>query len=420
MPDVGLIGPARGRLGPRSWTLRGFLLLAVFVAGFVGLASGVEVSERDLADTNLLAKAYYALGLFVVGGLDLGTPHSGPLFGRVLVWAAYFLAPLITASAVIETAMRILNPLSLRARRLSDHVIVGGAGRLSRLYVRRLRELDPDVAIVVVERDANNARIGEFQAAFRALVIIGDIASDEVFEAVGISRARRVMLLTGDDFANLDAAARLLTKAPQLRGRIVAHVADLGFMRAVPQTRLGDHYDTFNSLEFAAVDLVKQRLIERFLATDYRDLVILAGFGRFGQTVLDQLQTHAAGCFGKVVLIDIDARLNARTFAESPGFANGYERRIIEGHLRHPEVWQEVDAIVRGDVGAPTIIVGTGDDGLNLQVALDLIRRYPEAHVTVRSFAESPFAAEVAAETGVLPFRLAELISHSMPKAWFE
>jgi hypothetical protein len=38
----------------------------------------------------------------------------------------------------------------------------------------------------------------------------------------------------------------------------------------------------------------------------------------------------------------------------------------------------------------------------------------------VRSFAESPFAAEVAAETGVLPFRLAELITHAMPPAWFE
>ncbi len=396
------------------------MLFAVFAAGFIGLASGVEVSERDLTEVSLWAKAYYALGLFVVGGLDLGTPQGGPAFGRALVWSAYFLAPVITASAVIETALRILDPLALRARRLDGHVIVGGAGRLARLYVKRLREVDPDVAIVVVERDANNARIGEFQAASRALVIIGDIASDEIFEAVGISRARRVMLLTGDDFANLDAAARILTKAPWLRGRVVAHVADLGFMRAVPHTRLGGHYDTFNSLESAAVDLVKQRLLERFRATEHCDLVVFAGFGRFGQTVLDQLQTHAHGCFGTIVLIDVNARLNARSFAENPGFAEGHERHVIEGQLRHPEVWQQVDEVVRADVGPPVIIVGTGDDGLNLQVALELIRRFPEAHVTVRSFGDSPFAAEVAAETGMMPFRLAELISHAMPNAWFE
>jgi hypothetical protein len=65
-------------------------------------------------------------------------------------------------------------------------------------------------------------------------------------------------------------------------------------------------------------------------------------------------------------------------------------------------------------------VIGTGDDGLNLQVALDLIRRYPGAHVTVRSFGDSPFAAEVAAQTGVSPFHLAELISNRMPPAWFE
>ena len=418
MPDAGLIGPARGRLGPRRLYWRGALLLGVFLAGFVGLASGVEVSERELGDVSLWAKAYYTLGLFVVGGLDLGTPHGGPALGRALLWAAYFLAPLITASALIETALRILNPLALRARRLSGHVIVGGAGRLARLYVRRLRELDPEVAIVVVERDPNRPGVGELQAIYKTLVIIGDITSDGVFEAVGVARARRVMLLTGDDFANLDAAARIVSKAPQLRGRVVAHVSDLGFLRAVPRSTT--HYETFNSLEYAAVDLVRERLLARFEDTVQIDVVILAGFGRFGQTVLDQLQAHANEHFGKVILIDTDARLNARTFAESPGFRDGHELRVIEGHLRDLEVWQQVDEVARAEVGPPTIVVGTGDDGLNLQVALDLIRRYPDAHVTVRSFSDSPFSAEVAAQTGVSPFHLAELITNRMPSTWFE
>jgi voltage-gated potassium channel Kch len=418
MPDAGLIGPARGRLGPRSLYLRGALLVAVFLAGFAGLASGVGVSERELGEASLWAKAYYVLGLFVVGGLDLGTPQGGPAVGRALLWTAYFLAPLITASALIETALRILNPLALRVRRLHGHVIIGGAGRLAQLYIRRLRELDPEVAIVVIELDPNKAGIGELQAVYKTLVIIGDITSDGVFESVGIARARRVMLLTGDDFANLDAAARIVNRTPQLRGRVVAHVSDLGFLRVVPRAKTT--YETFNSLEYAAVDLVRHRLLARFEATVQTDLVILVGFGRFGQTLLDQLQTHANEQFGKVVLIDTHARLNARTFAESPGFAAGHEVRVIEGHVRHPEVWQQVDEIAGADVGPPTIVVGTGDDGLNLQVALDLIHRYPEAQVTVRSFADSPFAAEVVAGTGVQPFHLAELITNSMPPGWFE
>ncbi|MFO7567229.1 MAG: NAD-binding protein [Enhygromyxa sp.] len=412
------IRPARPRIGARSLSLRAGLLLSVYLAGFVGFASGVGVSEREFGEISLWAKAYYALGLFVVGGLDLGTPHGGPLIGRALVWLAYFSAPLITASALIETALRILNPLALRARRLDGHVIVGGAGRLARLYIKRLREQDPRAMIVVVERDPAKARLRELQEIYKALVIIGDVSSEETLEAIGVARARRVMLLTGDDFTNLDAAARISSKAPKLRGRVVAHVSDLGFMRAVPRGERA--YEVFNSLEDAARDLVRQRLLARFEATVHIDLVILAGFGRFGQTVLDQLQIHANEDFGKVVLIDTEARLNAQTFAENPGFGDGHDYRIIEGHLRHPEVWQQVDEVVGADDGPPVIVVGTGDEGLNLQVALDSIRRYPDAHVTVRSFGDSPFAAEVAAQTGVLPFHLAELIENSMPASWFE
>jgi voltage-gated potassium channel Kch len=427
MPDAGSIGPARARLGSGRLYLRGGALIGVFVAGFVGLAAGVELSERDLSEVSLWAKAYYTLGLFVVGGLDLGTPQGGPPIARAMVWTAYFMAPLITASAVVEMALRILNPLALRARRLRNHVIIGGAGRLALLYVKRLRELEPNVTIVVVERDANNARIAELQGAHRAVVIVGDITSDEVFEAAGLARARRVMLLTGDDFANLDAASRILARTPELRGRVVAHVADLAFKARLgrfaaspaPEQR-GDGFETFNSLEAAAVDLVKHRLLAHFEATPHLDLVILAGFGRFGQTLLDQLQTHARGTFSAVVILDLDASLNVASFAEHPGFVDGYERRIIDGHVNHPAVWREIDEVVAADVGDPVIVVGTGDDGLNLHTALELRRRYPGAYVIVRSFGESPFTNEVTAAAGVLPFRLAELISHAMPRAWFE
>lgn len=404
----------------RGLIWRAGLPVVVFIAAFVGFAAGVEVSERDMSEVSLLGRAYYALGLFVIAGVDLGTPEGGPAVARAMVWAAYFLAPIITASAVIEAAVRLLDPIALKARWLQGHVIVVGASPLARLYVRRLRELDPKVVILIVEADGFSAQARELEASYAARVVVGDIASGDLLEAIGAGRARRIMLLSDDDFVNLDAAARLLTRAPWLRGRVVAHVADLGFMRGVPQTRSGALYETFNSLESAAVNLVEQRLIARFEATEQRDLVILAGFGRFGQTVLDQLQTHASSGFGEVVLIDLEARWRARSFADGAGFTHDQPCHVITGHLRDPGVWAQVDDIAGASVGLPVIVVGTSDDGLNLQVALDVNRRYPDAHVIMRSFDESPFAAEVAAETGVLPFQMAELITQAMPAAWFE
>jgi len=136
--------------------------------------AGVGVTERDLSGAGLAERIYYALGLFVLGGLDLGTPVGGPLYGRALLWGAYFAGPLITASALIEAAVRIIGPLALRVRPLKDHVVLAGAGRLTRLYVRRLRRLDPDGTVVVVERDPNHPSLAQLRDLYRTVVVNGD------------------------------------------------------------------------------------------------------------------------------------------------------------------------------------------------------------------------------------------------------
>jgi voltage-gated potassium channel Kch len=401
-----------------GYVLRYGLLLLVFAAGFVGLSSGVVLSERDLADANAFAYAYYTLSLFVIGGVDLGTPVSGPTYGLVCLWTAYFMAPAITASALVEAALRLIDPRLRRLRRLHDHVIVCGAGRLSLLYIKKLRELDTRVGLVVIERDTRHTRLRELENVYRAEIVHGDPTSERVLEAAGIDRAARVLLLTDDDFANLDAAARILARAPALRGNVIAHVADLAFLHAVPAETIEAGLLTFNSLESAAMCLVENHLVARFAQTEHRDLVVLAGFGRFGQTVLMQLQKLASEAFGTVVIIDDEAEVNALRFADSPGFGE-HPRHVITGNLRHPNVWKQLDACIAADGGAPVIVVGTGDEGTNLHAALDFRRRYPSAHITVRSFMHSPFAKDVADKAGLQWFELAELISDRMPSSWF-
>ena len=90
-------------------------------------------------------------------------------------------------------------------------------------------------------------------------------------------------------------------------------------MREMAESSVARECEIFNSHEFAAMHLVREHLLGHFHSTPYRDLVVLAGFGRFGQTVLHQLQQHAKGSFGHVVIIDEHATRNARAFGEEPG-----------------------------------------------------------------------------------------------------
>lgn len=409
---------------PRRFPLRSLrwrfgLPVVAFVLGVVGFLSGVGVSERELSEIDALSRVYYSLGLFLFGGLDLGTPVGGPAWGRGILWVAYFLAPAITASAVIDAALRVLAP-ERRVRRMRDHVVVAGVGQLSLLYLRRLRQSDPRSPVVVVVSPGAASSAAELREAHGVRVVVGDVASPALLRRLALSNARRVLLLTDDDFTNLDAATQILAQVPRLGPDVVVHVSDLRFLHSMAGTRLAKRCQIFNGHQIAASHLVQTRVLDHFQRTNPRDLVILAGFGRFGETVLEQLQRGAAGSFDHVIIIDVDAEQRALVFEEEVGFAGDYQRDVVSGDLRDPGLWRGLAARVDLAHKEPVFVLGSGVDRTNLRTAMWLARKYPQAFVLARSEARWSFAEEVSREAGIHTFSVAELVTQSMPVEWFQ
>jgi len=409
--------PRRFKLRSLRWRF-GLPVLA-FVLGVVGFLSGVGVSEREIAETDTLSKIYYTMGLFLFGGMDLGTPVGGPAWGRSLLWVAYFLAPAITASAVIDAALRVLAP-ERRLARMRDHVVVAGAGQLTLLYLRRLRQADPRGPVVVVVSPGAAGSAAELRDALGARVVVGDVASPAVLRRLKLQYARRVLLLTEDDFTNLDAATQILAEVPRLGPDVVVHVSDLRFLHSMAATRLARKCQIFNGHQIAASHLVQSRVLDHFRRTNPRDLVILAGFGRFGETVLEELQRGAAGSFDHVVIIDVDAEQRTLVFAEEVGFSGDYRRDVVAGDLRDPGLWHRLADRLDLAGKEPVFVLGSGVDRTNLRTAMWLARKYPRAFVMARSEARWRFAEEVSREAGIHTFSVAELVTQSMPMEWFE
>lgn len=399
----------------RGLLWRGLILGLVFGCGLCGFALGAGASERPgVAGADALAKVYYALSLFVLGGVDIGMPQGGPALARGLLWFAYFAAPTITTASVIEGALRAFAPERWQLRRLRGHTVIAGAGGIGQLFLRRLRERHPRQPVVVVELQQDHPA----RAAIRhhAHMLIGDVRADAVLDALRLDHAERVFLLTGDDFANLDAAAKILQRAPALAARTVVHVADLHFLRVMSDTRVAGQCAIFNSHDIAAAHLVRAELLDHFQRTALRDVVVLAGFGRFGQSVLANLQALAGDKFGRVIIIDFEAGKRAAVFAEQVGFGGFYERQVVDGDLCDPRTWQAVQGI---DECEPVFILGSGDDGANLRTALWVKRDYPHAYVVARTFGRSSFADELGREGGFHVFSVADLVERSMPGSWF-
>ncbi len=405
----------------RWFRWRTVLVAVVWAMGFAGFTLGVGTTLiPGVPQADWRVHAYYAACLFTLGGDNIGFPTGGPPLARAMMWFVYAFAPIITVGTLIDGLVRVVNPRQWALRRLRNHFVIAGCGKLTMQYLARLRQRHPSRPVVIIETRPDSPYIKEAREVYGAYVLTGDIVSLPLLELLQLGKAARVLLLTDDDFANLDAATKILALAPAIGGRVVAHLSDLHLLRVVSETPLAGRCELFNTHQIAAEYLVKSKLLEHFNATEPLDTVVLAGFGRFGQTVLDELQTLAGGRFDRVVLVDLECARKVMSFEEHVGFSGDYQRHVVDGDLRDPELWRGLGERYELHAGAPVFVLGSGDDGVNLHTALWLAKKYPEAMVVTRSFRPSSFADEVSRDVGFELFCVADLLVHSIPDGWLD
>jgi len=392
---------------------------ALFLLAWFGFASGVSLTERpEVVTSGWLTKAYYSLGLFVIGGLDIGTPEGGPLPGRIALWIAYFGSPLLMASAVIDAVLRVVAPHRWQLRRLVNHIVVAGAGELTTSFLRVLRKQSPNVPVVVVSESIEPVRQQELEQAFGVITVMGDIKHDFLLRQLQLDKAQRMMFFGEDDFLAYETASRILRLFPHLAHKLVLRCHNLRFMRSMEDTHVAQLCITFNVYHVAASSLVNDFLISHFHYTRERDLVVIAGFGRFGQTILEELQEHARDEIETVALIDIDADRRVLVAEEQQEIRGSYDRLILQGDISHPEVWDQLQTSVDLASDEPTIILGTGRAEENLRTALWLKQQFPNAMVFARTNDISELALEVGAEHDIHCFSIKQLIEDNIPNLW--
>lgn len=401
------------------WAAAGFL----FGCAFVGLLMGVGLTERpEVADAGALTKAYYSLGLFVIGGLDLGVPTGGPALGRVMLWIAFFGCPLLMASAVIDAVLRVMRPQRWQLRRLRDHIVIVGSGELTTSYLRVLRAAGADQGtnnpIVVVDDMIDPIREEELEQTFNVMLVSGDITHEFLQRELKLEHAIQMVFLGNDDFRSYEAASKVLKRYPGLGGRILLHCHNLRFMRSMIDTSVAKLCITFNSYHLAAQSLVEQALLQHFKQTENRDVVVLAGFGRFGQTIMEELEAKAEPEIDKVFLIDIDADRRVLVAEEQQLIQGDYQRIVLQGDISHPDVWRQLNDSEDLSINRPTIILGTGSAEDNLRTALWIKGKYPNTLVFARTNDVSELAEEVGAEHQIETFSIEQLMEDNLPRQW--
>jgi voltage-gated potassium channel Kch len=367
------------------------LLVGAFGLGFGGFLLGAGTSERPgIPQSGSATQLYYALGLFVFGGLDLGVPCEGAALARSMLWIAYFACPAITTAAVVESLWMLLQPQRWLRSRLMGHVVIAGAGELARLYLEELRRVAPKQTVVVLTL-GDGAEAEELRLVYGARVLVGDVTRPTVLQQAAVERAARVLLLTGDDLANIEAAHLVSEWVDP--AQVITHVADISLLRSLETAHVPWCAGLFNAHQIAARHVVSGSLIPAFDRTPQADVLVLCGFGRFGQSLLAELALHAAGKLQRVLVVDLDATKLLRIFREQVPLGIELAIDALDGDERDPLVWQRVSLEVPL---TSVFVLASNDERANLQVALWLVRSSNAARVIVRTHRRSAFVRVMA------------------------
>jgi Trk K+ transport system NAD-binding subunit len=363
-----------------------------------------------VAEADLFSKAYYAVGLFILGGLDLGTPTGGPLYARILLWMAYFAAPAWTASAVFETILHALRPPVWRVRNVKNKIVIVGGGELTLGFLNRITLTGNARRVIVIVNESQHSYLDELRSypGVRVFVVSGGLLRRR--RSLSLHKASKFLLLSEKDENNFEVASALLEHDPELGPKIVYHVSNLRFLRVLADSNVVTQCTTFNQYELAATQLAREQLMKRFIATEYSDTVVLAGFGGFGQSILEQLERDAWDEFSRVAIIDLNAEQQVLIADEQVEIERSYSRHTYEGSIDDPEIWQRLFSEVVTGNEEPVFIITTGDDQANLRCAIWLRKQFPNALIISRTLAPSSFAKGICDQHDIVSVNTSELL----------
>jgi voltage-gated potassium channel len=180
-----------------------------------------------------------------------------------------FVLPLLTVVVLGEGVLRVLTVFIARgehreewdtmvAKTFSDHIVVCGVGELGKALVKRIHADHPTASIVLV--DLHPGLIAEIGLSEDNVICIqADMTSLETLKKANCNKARLVLLASGNDAFNLEAAYKILQLNPQAEMWVRLHhsgLADLMDLSRKPNLHFFSPYQ--QAAEAIAGHLLKE------------------------------------------------------------------------------------------------------------------------------------------------------------------
>lgn len=308
----------RRRIVAFGFMWRAYLLALPFL--FVFLVSVFLLQEQA---PNLNEAVYEALRMFTLNANFEFVEYDDNQPVQIL-WVLRLVAPVLTATGLLGFVYgKIRNRPMLFMR---GHFVVVGLGPLGRAICEELLE-KTGRAVLAIEKDEENPNV-QYLRGKGVRVLVGDATSPEVLVNARVRYAAKFIAVTDDDFVNLQSVILAVgnpeksdsrANKKQDRARQVAsyfsenakpwamvHIANSDIRDSLSPESLDStsatHLELPKVLEdkltdfirlFSSYQAVSEQLLTREKVDDWPDdesrLVVIAGFGRLGHQILEQV-----------------------------------------------------------------------------------------------------------------------------------
>jgi voltage-gated potassium channel Kch len=375
--------PARTNASWQWWAIAAIAGYVV-IGGWIGFVRYFAQQGEVQSPWHLL---YLTIQLFV---LQSGAV-SGPIPPELN--AARFLAPVVPGWAAVRALVVVFGDqlLTLRARRMRDHVVVCGLGRKGLEFARDFRAHGESV--IAIELDAENDLVRTCRAS-GVPVMIGDATDESLLRAVRVDRAKYVIAICGDDGTNVEVALlvrRLAGEHRRAAGAPVHCFVQVVNLRLssllegrclLRRTGEGAEVSIFNPYSMSARWLLNTHPLDYqpIREDDPRAVhLVVIGFGQMGESIA--LQAAAVGCYANrsklsVTVIDREAgKFERSLLARLPGLEGACTTTFVAGDIGDPAVIERVCRMASDASSLTSIAVCLDDESRSLSCALDLRAR---------------------------------------------
>jgi voltage-gated potassium channel Kch len=393
-----------------------------------------HVEWSDGAHLGLTDGIYLALRLFILN--TNGLPSGGPFVWRTVMIACFFLGPAIFATVILNIAKNLWDIVARAehvARRLRNHTIVCGYGKHGRAIAERLFAHNPQLKLVIVDRDMalpsfveiepHSAAINKFWNRKQALsvpVIHGDMSEPETLRRAGAMNASCLWAVSSDDALNIHAC--LMAEDIHGKGPACADfhthplVSDIILFQSLQNIK-GSSW-LINLHKASAASLFASEQWQK-LETD-KETIVVAGFGKFGKMLtLCHLKPDGAPQVSarRVWVIDKDAEIKVNEFIDLHSINKS---QIIAKQMDIRSIKMVIDVINQARQIAntlPTVVLCTDSDSENLHTAFRIAQADAVRPTVVTRIFDPPVLFEklLEKEAHVIPVVLNRLLAKNLP-----